>query len=240
LIQGHVRRAGLALPLLLALAAPARGGDPLYYEERDGRIVFTNTPPSTGARVLPGFDVPEPVRERERDQRHAPLPATIYDAFIEKLAHEYRVSADLIKAVAVVESDLDPHAVSRKGAMGLMQLMPGTARDHGVRDAFDPLENLRGGTQYLSALLRRFDEDIDLALAAYNAGPEAVRRHGGVPGYPETEQYIRRVRQRLGRSIPAPARPRPKKPPSQKAQVVAETAGASIVQHADGRIELVN
>jgi soluble lytic murein transglycosylase-like protein len=238
LIQGHVRVAGLAL-LVGVLAGPARGEEPLYYEEREGRVVFTNTPPSSGARVLPGFDAPAPAVEREHGK--APLPSTIYDAFIERLAREYGVSADLIKAIAVVESDLNPHAVSRKGAMGLMQLMPGTARDHGVRDAFDPLENLRGGAQYLSALLRRFDENLDLALAAYNAGPEAVRRHGGVPSYPETTQYIRRVRQRLGRSNPPPPAPsRAKQSPPKTEELVTETAGASIVHHADGRIELVN
>jgi len=111
--------------------------------------------------------------------------------------------------------------------MGLMQLMPETARAHGVRDAFDPLQNLRGGTQYLSALLRRYDNDLDLALAAYNAGPEAIRRHGGVPGYPETERYIRRVRQRLRRSSSASA-----------ASIRANDA--EIVRRPDGGIELVN
>jgi soluble lytic murein transglycosylase len=214
-----------------------RAEEPLYYEEKDGKLVFTNTPPSARPRVVPGFDVVDAPRADVAIP--VGLPDTIYDAFIERLAREYGVSADLIKAVAVVESALDPHAVSRKGAMGLMQLMPDTARDQGVRDAFDPLENLRGGTRYLSGLLRRFDDDLDLALAAYNAGPEAVRRHGGVPRYPETERYIRLVRQRLGR--PAPPRPAARVHPEPAVPAAAvSVGGAEIRRHADGRIELVN
>ena len=219
------------LALLAALAAAGRAvaEEPLYYEESEGAVVFTNTPTNPGARVVPGFEVAEP--EAVAASAPAELPSSIYDSFIDRLAREYRVSAELIKAVAVVESDLNPHAVSRKGAMGLMQLMPETARAHGVRDAFDPLQNLRGGTRYLSALLLRYDHDLDLALAAYNAGPGAVRRHGGVPGFPETERYIRRVRQRLGQGSPGGLRAGTEPPPANDAE---------IVRRPDGSIELVN
>jgi hypothetical protein len=237
---------------VLAAALPAAAGEALYWEERNGKVVFTNAPSSAASRVVPGFaatDTGSAAHDDRHDDRNSgDLPATIYDAFIERLAREYRVSAQLIKAVAHVESAFDPHAVSRKGAMGLMQLMPATAKDQGVKDAFDPLENLRGGARYLSALLRRYDEDLDLALAAYNAGPEAVRRHGGVPGYPETERYIRKVRQRLGQGAPEPRRARSAGHDGDRSGHASAPApatavsgrGVEMVRHPDGRIELVN
>jgi soluble lytic murein transglycosylase-like protein len=144
----------------------------------------------------------------------ATLPVTVYDPFIERVARENGLAPELIKAVALVESGFDPHAVSPKGAQGLMQLMPETARQYGVRDAFDPLQNLRAGTIHLRKLLEQFDGDLVLALAAYNAGAGAVKRHGGVPDYRETRDYVRRVRDSLGgtrtraaRAAPAPAEP---------------------------------
>ncbi|MBK1692234.1 lytic transglycosylase domain-containing protein [Ectothiorhodospira mobilis] len=99
----------------------------------------------------------------------------------------------LIRAMITVESCFDRHAVSRVGARGLMQLMPATARELGVEDAFDPRQNIRGGTTYFARMLQRFHEDTRLALAAYNAGPGAVERHDGIPPYPETRDYVTRV-----------------------------------------------
>jgi soluble lytic murein transglycosylase-like protein len=103
------------------------------------------------------------------------------------------VEPGLVKAVVHAESNFDRRAVSRKGAQGLMQLMPGTARSLGVDDPFDAWQNIYGGTRYLGALIDRYDGNLKLALAAYNAGAKAVTRHGGIPPYRETQGYVRRV-----------------------------------------------
>lgn len=119
--------------------------------------------------------------------------ATAWDEAIRVHAARQRVDPRLVKSVMLVESNFNPRAVSPKGARGLMQLMPGTARRFGVRDSFDPQENIRGGTTYLSLLLDLFDGDLVRTLAAYNAGEGAVLRHGGVPPYAETREYVRRT-----------------------------------------------
>jgi soluble lytic murein transglycosylase-like protein len=205
-----------------AVGAPVRAEELLYVVEQ-GRIVFTNVPES-GARPVPGFEARRPAARR------GSLPATVYDGYIERIAEEEGLPPELIKAVALVESGLDPHAVSSKGAQGLMQLMPATAQQYGVADAFEPVDNLRGGAQHLRALLDEFDGDVTLALAAYNAGSGAVRRHGGVPAYRETVDYVNRVRQRLGdaRHVrAAPAAP-------------ADSGEIRVTQRADGTVLLAN
>ncbi len=203
-------------------------GDTLYYKHEDGAIVFTNIRQS-GLRPVPGFS----------GRRHVvaarPLPATAHDRFIEYLATETGVSADLIKAVAMVESGFDVRARSPKGALGLMQLMPDVARKYGVRDAYDPHENLRAGATHLSSLLDRYDGDLTLTLAAYNAGPGAVKRYRGVPPYRETRNYIRKVQDLLGGKATA----------RQSAKVgrgtaVVSSAPVRLVYAADGTISFVN
>jgi soluble lytic murein transglycosylase-like protein len=116
-----------------------------------------------------------------------------YSQEIAQAAHRYDVPERLIRAVIRVESGFDPHAVSRKGARGLMQLMPETATMLGVRDAFDPQENIDGGTRHLRAMMARFPHDIRLAIAAYNAGEKPVVAHRGIPPYPETREYVQQV-----------------------------------------------
>jgi soluble lytic murein transglycosylase-like protein len=118
-----------------------------------------------------------------------------FEPYINDIAREHGVDPRLVKAVIRAESAFNQSAVSPKGAMGLMQLMPGTAMDMGVQDPYHPIQNLRGGIGYLKEMLRLFNNDLILALAAYNAGPNAVKQYGGVPPYEETRQYIQRVLQ---------------------------------------------
>ncbi|MGH9333940.1 MAG: lytic transglycosylase domain-containing protein, partial [Vicinamibacteria bacterium] len=120
------------------------------------------------------------------------------EEFITPAAAKYGVDPNLVAAVIWAESSGDPNAVSRKGARGLMQLMPATARELGVTRILDPLQNVDGGTHYLKRMLDAHEGDIALALAAYNAGPEAVRRHRGIPPYRETRDYVARVTRVFG------------------------------------------
>ena len=115
------------------------------------------------------------------------------DYIIKEKADKYNLDESLIKAVIKAESGFNPNAVSKAGASGLMQLMPGTARGLGVEDIFDVEQNIEGGAKYLRGMLDRFDGDKSLALAAYNAGPNAVKRYGGIPPYQETQNYVKRV-----------------------------------------------
>jgi soluble lytic murein transglycosylase-like protein len=123
---------------------------------------------------------------------------------IESAAAKHGISAALIEAVIRVESGFQPRAVSRKGAQGLMQLMPGTAAQLGVKDVFDPEQNIHAGTRYLALLLRLFEGDVSLACAAYNAGVKTVRRYGGIPPYPETQQYVKKIARLLDGRAGAP------------------------------------
>ena len=119
--------------------------------------------------------------------------STQFDSIIERNATEHGLSPHLVRAVIQQESGFNPRAVSHKGAMGLMQLMPTTANELGVLDPFDPSENIRAGVRYLKGLLTKFAENVPLALAAYNAGPTAVERYGAVPPYRETRDYVSRI-----------------------------------------------
>ena len=120
-----------------------------------------------------------------------------YSAVIDEMSALYGVSSELISAVIRVESDFDRFAVSVKDCKGLMQLHPDTARRFGVKDVFDPRQNIEGGVRYLSFLLEEFELDLNLVLAAYNAGEGAVKRFDGIPPYKETQDYVRKVRSHL-------------------------------------------
>jgi len=117
-----------------------------------------------------------------------------YDQIIRRIAQKYNVDPDLIHSIIRAESNYNSQAVSPKGAVGLMQLMPDTAKDYGVKDRYDPYENIEGGVKFLKDLFQTYDQKDDLVLAAYNAGPEAVKKHEGIPPFPETIQYIQRVK----------------------------------------------
>ena len=116
-----------------------------------------------------------------------------YSPLIKAAAKKYNINENIITAVMKAESGFDLTAVSRAGAMGLMQLMPETAKILGVHNAFDPRENIEGGVRYLKDMLTEFGGNLELALAAYNAGPNAVKKHGGIPPYEETQNYVRKV-----------------------------------------------
>jgi soluble lytic murein transglycosylase-like protein len=137
---------------------------------------------------------PEPVARLSPVAPVAAVPAP-FDHLIEPLAVRYGIEAALVRAVVDAESAFEPRARSRKGAMGLMQLMPQTARQYAVGDPYEPSANLEGGIRHLKFLLDRYD--MRVALAAYNAGEATVRRHGGVPPFRETRDYVDRVLQRL-------------------------------------------
>jgi soluble lytic murein transglycosylase-like protein len=180
--------------LVLGSARPAEAQ--IYsWPDANGHQVFSDREPA-GAGVHRTFAVPgstlrstRPVVEGYRNR---------YDGIIDQAAAEYSVRPDLVRAVIQVESGFNPRARSPKGAMGLMQLMPSTAAEFGVRNPYDPAANVRGGVAYLRSLLDRFGDET-LALAAYNAGPTAVDRYGSaVPPYRETRQYVDRVQNITG------------------------------------------
>lgn len=197
------------LPLLLALAggaawaqdapsseaAPAAGGTKVYrYLGRNGTVSFSDRPPAHDAYVVLHYGCYACNPQSPIDWKATRLFHDAYASEIEQAARQYQVDPALVRAVIHAESGFNPRARSPKGAIGLMQLMPATARLMGVDDPHQPQHNIRGGVRYLAELLARFRSDITLATAAYNAGPEAVRRHAGVPPYPETQVYVQRVR----------------------------------------------
>ena len=202
------------------VAAPCAAEEPFHVYQDGGRVVVTNMP-TPDSRPLP--------RQSGQKRSGSMLPETPYDRYIEHVAAEHGLPVALIKSVALVESGFDAQAVSPKGAQGLMQLMPETAREYGVKDAFDPLENLRAGARHLRHLLDQFDGDVTLALAAYNAGAGAVRRYGGVPNYKETRNYVRKVHDSMGRRQRRPRHP-----------VVTKGDPVRVERSRDGSISLVN
>jgi len=189
------------LSLLALLIAPTLGwaGGIFKYVEKDGTIVYTNVPPKGSqarqARKLEGEFRPAPPTAAPAKISNSSMNAsTAFDDYIEDAAVRYRVPPHLVRAVMHAESAFDPNAISVVGASGLMQLMPGTAQEMFVKDIFDAKENVEGGVRYLRVLANEFDGDMVKMVAAYNAGPEAVRKYNGqVPPYPETQAYVRKV-----------------------------------------------
>jgi hypothetical protein len=180
------------------------------------------------------LEVPvEEVVAIEPEDLFAPLPVTVaatapFHEIVKAAAERYSVDADLIASVIAAESNFDPKAVSKKNARGLMQLLPETAARFGVQNIFDPQENIDAGTHYLRDLLRRYDNDLVLALAAYNAGPERVLLFGRVPPYPETISYIRRVKRAYEKSKAGlTPEAQPPAPAKKKASSSAVNSGTS-------------
>ncbi len=125
--------------------------------------------------------------------QQASRPTNQYDHIIDSVAQEHRVPVSLVHSIIQAESDYDPWAISAKGAMGLMQLMPETAIQYKVQNVFDPRQNIEGGVKYLVDLIKLYEGNTKYVLAAYNAGQEAIKKYGGVPPYPETKNYIKKV-----------------------------------------------
>jgi soluble lytic murein transglycosylase-like protein len=188
---GH---SGTIAAVLLAFASTLLAADLYVYTAPDGTVVLTDSPRHAGFDLwwrdtVPGRSLPNGVPMPRLD-RIANLDS--YDRLLLAAAGENGLPAELLKAVAVAESRMNPNAVSPAGARGLMQIIPSTARALGVTDPFDPAQSIAGGAAYLARQVAAFGR-YELALAAYNAGPEAVRRHDGVPPYEETRTYVARV-----------------------------------------------
>jgi len=181
----------LLLAFVTALLTPLPARAQIYaWRDVNGTLVLSDRKLDEGAMT---YTVPEATGIRTT--RTAALEYShVYDALVDEHASRHALRPELVRAVIQVESGFNPLARSPKGAMGLMQLMPATAKRLGVRNAFDPTENIRGGCAYLRQLLDRYDGNEQLALAAYNAGEGAVDRHGrNIPPFQETREYVKKV-----------------------------------------------
>jgi soluble lytic murein transglycosylase-like protein len=190
--------ARLALVGFLCAPLVVRAGELYSYVDGEGVMHFSNAPSDGRYKRIGKAAGGGGVYRASAQARARPLPRAgateQYREHIRAAAAKYRLPEALLLAVMAVESNFDHRAVSEKGAMGLMQLMPGTARDMYVADAYEPAQNIEGGARYLRVLANQYDGDVVRTLAAYNAGPEAVRRAGGeIPDIPETREYVRKV-----------------------------------------------
>ena len=191
------------LATLLCLVTPALAQAQLYsWKDATGRLIISDTPKDPTAKtysvayVGTAFGVTKPVVSKR---------ASLYDDLITQHASRHSLQPDFVRAVIQAESAFNPFARSIKGAMGLMQLMPSTAAQYGVTNAYDPAQNIRAGVAYLKSLMTRYNDDISLALAAYNAGPGAVQKYGNtVPPYKETRNYVAKIRGNTGGPVVAP------------------------------------
>ncbi len=189
----------------MILAFPIMATAEVFVKYLNGVPYFTDSPRNEGFKKVTLFSgrfrsLPLRLDSKEEIAR--------YNATIWSIAEKYGIDPALVLAVIKSESDFDAYAVSDKGALGLMQLMPETAYEMGVADILDPRENIEGGTRYLKFLLGMFEGDLDRSLAAYNAGQGAVTKYGDIPPYQETQEYVRRVRHFYGlyRGRATPAR----------------------------------
>jgi hypothetical protein len=197
-VRFQTASAGQSLAPVAAVSGAKVTRGAVYKYERDGVVHYTNVPqPGAGAKmlfsyvetcyacgVLPGVDF-----------GNVRLNLDAYSGEVKAAASEFGVEEAVVRAIIHAESAFRPNAVSHAGAQGLMQLIPATASRFGVTDVFQPEQNIRGGVQYLAWLLKRYNGDLTLAAAGYNAGEGAVDRHGGVPPYAETQRYVQRVGQ---------------------------------------------
>ncbi len=186
------------------VSGPSAAIEIYKYVDSSGRVHLTDRPPHDGYRLIQkaGKKLSRPrinFRDKDRNRKR-------FASKIAAVSGRYQVPKALVHAVITIESAYDPNAVSRAGAVGLMQLMPATARRYGVANRRDPVANLTGGIRYLRDLLVRFDHNLELALAGYNAGENAVERFGNrVPPFDETRDYVRKVLKLYAQQSAAPS-----------------------------------
>ena len=179
----------LFISAILVIEGRNASCDIYKYVDKNGVIHFTNVPTSSAGRYQ--------VYIRESGESSSTFPRSSisgsFNEIINKAAQRHDIAVSLLRAIIKAESNFNPRAVSKKGAMGLMQLMPQTAKLLNVGDPFDPKENIMGGARYFKQLFDRFEGKLPLAIAAYNAGPERVERHKRIPPIRETQEYVKRV-----------------------------------------------
>jgi soluble lytic murein transglycosylase len=169
----------LSVLIFLTLPAFSSHADIYKFKDEDGVTHFTNIPQNKDYKIV--------ISEKKTRSGND------FSYIIRKKSRKYNIEPSIIKAVITAESNWNPRAVSKKGAIGLMQLMPSTARDMQINNPYDPEENIEAGTRYLRFLLDKFEGNLTLALAAYNAGPGKIEKSGGVPPFPETKKFVRKV-----------------------------------------------
>jgi soluble lytic murein transglycosylase-like protein len=219
----------VCLPVVIcALFGSALPASAQIYTWRDasGNLVLSDRRPPTASAAVRSYEVPKTQAIRATRYVAAERSRPFEDLILEH-AREQGVRPDLVRAVMQVESAFNPRARSPKGALGLMQLMPATIQQFGVRNPFNPMENIRAGVSYLRQLLDRYSNDEALALAAYNAGPGAVDRHGvAIPPYKETRDYVSKINRMAGQS--------PKKVPGTNIYKTTETVdGREVPRYSD-------
>jgi soluble lytic murein transglycosylase-like protein len=186
--------ATLTTLVLLALTPASANAQIYVWHDSSGNLVLSDKPKDPSARTYAVATSGSLRVTRQVVSRRA----AAYDDLIEQHSAAQGVRPELVRAVIQAESAFNPNARSVKGAMGLMQLMPATAVEYGVANPYDPQQNIRAGVAYLRSLLTRYDDKVHLALAAYNAGPEAVKKYGGsVPPYRETINYVERIQGKM-------------------------------------------
>jgi len=169
---------------ILFITVPPLYADIYVYVDSQGVLHFTNVPTSSNYKIF--------IREKPDGSLKSDITRQ-YDGLITEAAERHGVSFSLLKAMIKIESDFNPRAISRAGAMGLMQIMPENIKRLNIKDPFDPRENIMGGTRYLKQMIDRFKGKLPLALAAYNAGPNIVEQYQRIPPYTETEDYVEAV-----------------------------------------------